>query len=137
MESTIPPWELLGRLGDEDVVVVDCRSAEEAHRMPVQVPGALRMTVEDIQQSPHALPDDELVVLCDADGGLVSRRAWRLLSLAGRSAVVLRGGLRGWIQAGNPTERVPRRARRPAGVPGEDEQAEALDELAVASPVLH
>ena len=141
MESTIPSWELLGRLGDEDVVVVDVRGDEEARRLPLQVPGTLRMTVEDIQESPHSLPDDELIVLVDHEAGFTARRAWRLLQLAGRTAIVLQGGMRAWLSDGCPTEKLGSRRRskvaQVAAEPGDSEDGE-LDELAaLATPTSH
>ena len=108
MEAAIPSWDLLSRLGDEDVVVVDCRSLDEAERWPIQIPGSLRMTLQEIVDAPWALPDDELIVLFDANGnGSALRRAHQVLIHSGRSAVMLLEGLRGWLAAGFPTERMP------------------------------
>ncbi len=106
MESSIPGLDVLELLGDEEVVVVDCRSRDEWGFVPLQIPGALRMALEEILDSPHALPDDELIVLCDEADGSRARRAWRALLLAGRTAVCLRGGLREWIRRGYPTEQI-------------------------------
>ncbi len=102
---------LLARLGEDELVVVDCRSVAERQLLPIQIPGAIQMTCEEIHASPLVLPDDELIVLYDQDGPSAGiRRAMRILELAGRSALALEGGLRGWLQHGFPTEtRHPRR----------------------------
>jgi rhodanese-related sulfurtransferase len=106
MGSTIPPWELLGMLNDDEVVVVDCRPREEWGQKPVQIPGSLRMALEEILDAPGALPDDELIVLVDGADGAHARKAWRALLMSGRTAVCLRGGLNGWLSHGLPTERI-------------------------------
>ncbi|MGA9522626.1 MAG: rhodanese-like domain-containing protein [Myxococcaceae bacterium] len=106
MESSIAGLDVLELLGDDEVVVVDCRSRDEWGFLPQKIPGALRMGLEEILDSPHALPDDELIVLCDGTDGARARRAWRALLLAGRTAVCLRGGLREWIRRGYPTEQI-------------------------------
>lgn len=106
MDAFVPSWELVGRLGDDEVVVVDVRSAEELRSLPMQIPGAIRMSFEDIQASPRTLPDDELIVLCDGGDGILARRASRVLRMAGRRALVLKGGLPAWLHAGFPTERI-------------------------------
>jgi rhodanese-related sulfurtransferase len=116
MESSIPGLDVLELLGDDEVVVVDCRSREDWRFVPLQIPGALRMGLEEILESPSALPDDELIVLCDGTDGTRARRAWRALLLAGRTAVCLRGGLREWIRRGYPTEEI---TSRPASAPAE------------------
>jgi rhodanese-related sulfurtransferase len=107
MEAVIPTWDLLGRLGNEDVVVVDCRSTEESERWPLQIAGALRMTLPEILEAPWVLPDDELIVLCNATGeGSLLRRAFHVLSYAGRTPAILQGGLHRWIAEGFPTEQL-------------------------------
>lgn len=106
MDAFVPSWELVGRLGDDEVVVVDVRSEEELRNLPMQIPGAIRMSLEDIQAAPWSLPDDELIVLCDGGDGVFARRASRTLRMAGRRALVLKGGLSAWLHAGFPTERI-------------------------------
>lgn len=115
MEPSVPAWALVERLGDDELVVVDVRGSEEARRIPLRIPGALRMSLQDIQDAPHTLPDDELIVLYDGDGGFLARRAWRVLQLSGRSATILEGGLQKWLTDGYPTESA--RSRRAAAQP--------------------
>ena len=110
MEPVINCSDLLAQLGDDELLVVDVRSQEEWNAFGVHIPGALRMSVEEISEFGQALPDDELIVLCGTrhDGGEV-RRAYRLLQFRGRRSVVLAGGLRRWVEEGYPTERHVRR----------------------------
>ncbi len=107
MEPSITPNDLFVRLGDDEIVVVDCREDEDWRGFGVHIPGALRMTLAEISQSGQALPDDELIVLCGAGEGRACRRAYRLLRLCGRDVVCLQGGLEAWVTAGYPTERHP------------------------------
>ncbi len=105
---------LMASLGEDEVVVVDCRDDAGFDTLPLLIPGALRMSCEEIHATPLVLPDDELIVLYDADGVTTRcRRAIRILELAGRRAMGLEGGLRGWISHGYPTESGGQ-ARRPA-----------------------
>ena len=106
MELLISCSELLERLGDEDVLVLDVRSDADWERLPVHVPGALRLAPGELLTAIDMLPDDELIILCgtapeDAD----ARRALHLLRRAGRMARVLAGGLHAWVLGGLPTER--------------------------------
>lgn len=98
--------ELLQRLGDEDVLVVDCRTADEWDSVAVHIPGALHIAVLELVEIAHELPDDELIVLYGwAADGLDVQRAGQALRLRGRLAVGLQGGLRAWLAAGYPIER--------------------------------
>ncbi len=106
MEHTILCTELYVRLGDDDVLVLDCRDIEDWARYEAHIPGALWMTPEEIINDLSILPDDELIVVCgcSADGSDV-RRICRLLRMRGRNAVCLHGGLQAWVTSGLPTER--------------------------------
>lgn len=119
MSVLIAPWELVGRLGEEEVVVVDCRSQEEWTLLPVQIPGALWMPVEEIRASPWTLPDDELIVLYDGStDGPRARAAQRILRHCGRRSVYLDGGLSAWLALGFPIESMRVRGRESVGVHG-------------------
>ena len=100
------------RLGDEQILVLDCRSENDPYSPDLQIPGALRISLEDLPRAAHCLPDDELIVVCGLAQGARTWRACRLLRLRGLDAVVLAGGLNAWISQGFPTER-PEQARRP------------------------
>ncbi|MFL5321671.1 MAG: rhodanese-like domain-containing protein [Myxococcaceae bacterium] len=106
MAPEIPCSELLMRLGDDEVLVLDCREDGEWALSELQIPGALRMNLHELQHGVTALPDDELIVICgDKPDGADARRAWRMITAANRRAVCLHGGLHAWIAAGFPTER--------------------------------
>ena len=101
--------ELLTRLGDEELLIIDCRTVDDWQRLQRTLPGALRMTHTELSECAHILPDDELIVLCGwGSDGTDARRAQRLLQIRGRQAVWLDGGLQAWINAGYPTERFER-----------------------------
>jgi thiosulfate/3-mercaptopyruvate sulfurtransferase len=130
---------LLDRLGERDLVVVDCRWAlgapgagrsawEEAH-----IPGAHFLDVdEDLSGPPdpgnggrHPLPTaqafaaaaasagigaDSAVVAYDESGEGGAARLWWLLRHFGHeNAAVLDGGLKSWHEAGGPLDGVPPR----------------------------
>ena len=96
---------LMASLGEDEVVVVDCRDEAGFVALPLLIPGAVRMSCEQIHATPMVLPDDELIVLYDSEGVTSRcRRAERILELAGRRAAALEDGLRGWISRGYPTE---------------------------------
>ncbi len=106
MNPVLECQDLFLRLGDEELVVVDCREREEWDRLEFHIPGALRMSLRELDAAAHTLPDDELIVLCGcSEDGSDARRALRLLQLRGRNAVCLDGGLQSWVTGGYPTER--------------------------------
>src|SRR5688572_16826584 len=57
--------ELLRRLSDDEVLVLDCRGDRDWHRFEVHIPGALRVPLEELPDCAEVLPDDELIVVCD------------------------------------------------------------------------
>jgi rhodanese-related sulfurtransferase len=119
MEPRIDCDELLFRLGDDEILVIDCRPQMQWESVPVHIPGALRMELEILAQDVDTLPDDELIVVVGFDGESPEvRQAFRTLSLRGRHAVCLTGGLKAWVSEGFPIERhrprIPRDAPRDA-----------------------
>jgi rhodanese-related sulfurtransferase len=106
LEPGIRCDELYSRLGDDEVLVLDVRRDEEWRQYEVHIPGALRMTPEEVAEYSGTLPDDELIVLCSLNGDPSEvRRAFRQLRLRGRIAVYLEGGLRAWVSEGYPIDR--------------------------------
>jgi len=105
VDPRIPCTELYVRLGDEEVLVLDCRDPEDWDRYGLHIPGALWMPFEEILRDAEVLPDDELIVVCGCSpDGSDARRACRVLNHKGLRAVCLDGGLQGWITHGLPTE---------------------------------
>ena len=110
MEPLIECPDLLHRLGDDEVLVVDCRDPEAWTERPFHIPGALRMSLADLSEAAHILPDDELIVLCGLEeNGTDARQAHKLLRLRNRDSVCLKGGLLAWLDAGYPIEPLRRR----------------------------
>jgi rhodanese-related sulfurtransferase len=108
VELLISCSELYERLGDDDVLVLDVRADADWERLPLHVPGALRLSPEELSTALAMLPDDELIILCGtAPAEADARRALNLLRRAGRMARVLAGGLHAWVLGGLPTERHP------------------------------
>lgn len=106
MEPRIDARDLFLRLGDDELLVIDCRSEEEWESQPLHIPGAMRMTYAELCEAAHILPDDELIVLCGAHADDEdAHQAWRVLRLRGRPAVCLHGGLAAWMEQGYPVER--------------------------------
>lgn len=98
--------DLFLRLGDDEVLVLDCRAESDWERYQFQIPGALRMPVHELREAGKSLPDDELIVLCGtAEDSSDVLRAYRQLRRHRRQVVVLEGGLREWVGHGFPTER--------------------------------
>jgi rhodanese-related sulfurtransferase len=105
MEPQIPCAELYLRLGDEEVLILDCRAPAHWGRLEVHIPGALRMTPSEVVQHLTMLPDDELIVVCGCDlDEETAARVCRLLLLRGRNAVCLQGGIETWMAEGFPVE---------------------------------
>jgi rhodanese-related sulfurtransferase len=114
MELRIPCAELYLRLGDDDVLVLDCRSPGHWEQLEFHIPGSLRMTPEEVVRDLFILPDDELIVLCGCEEDWEDvLRLCSILVLRGRNAVCLDGGIQAWVTEGFPTER-HRRSAAPA-----------------------
>lgn len=113
--------ELLERLGEDELLVLDCRQRGSADPLRgLQIPGALWISPSELDEALHVLPEDELIVLCgvEADGS-DAETAWSLLTQSGRTAVCLDGGLGTWVRQGYPTEPRRRGARADSVVDAE------------------
>ena len=101
----MPCTELFVRLGDEEVLVLDCRDPDDWARLAAHIPGSLWMPFEEILRDRGVLPDDELIVVCGcAPDGADASRVYRLLQRRGFQVVCLEGGLEGWLSQGLPVE---------------------------------
>jgi thiosulfate/3-mercaptopyruvate sulfurtransferase len=139
--TTVSPQALRERLGDPQVIVVDCRHAladftlgrrlyDESH-----IPGAFFADVEEDlagrktgSNGRHPLPDPETfarflgelgvddasqVVAYDAGADMFAPRLWFLCRWIGHDAVaVLDGGFTAWVGLGYPTTAAPSEPRR-------------------------
>ncbi len=130
MSHLIEPAELLGRLGEPSVRVVDCRfvlgspGAGEGLWLEGHIPGASYLDVDrDLSAPPsdagrHPLParadfeaaargagicaQSRVVAYDEAGEGGAARLWWLLRHFGGPAALVLNGGLRAWREAGGP-----------------------------------
>lgn len=103
----LAPEELLAMLDRGDAVtVVDVRSGLIVDAEPVRIPGALSITLEQIDAHAHRLPKDGvLVTYCACPNDVSAVRAALKLHAAGlRHARPLRGGIEGWQAAGYRVE---------------------------------
>ena len=155
----MPPERLLDRLGDPDLVIVDCQwqlgspgSGERAY-LEAHLPGAYHLAVEsDLSEPPgkggrHPLPgaqafqaaarragirDDAAVVAYDEAGAGGAARLWWLLRHFGHeSAWVLDGGLRGWRALNGPLVSGPEQV-----APGDFHARPPGDDTATAEELL-
>lgn len=82
--------------------LVDVRSATEF--ASGHLPGAINIPLEQIEMRVTDLDDNGPVALV-CQGGTRARMAAELLSASGRDLMVLDGGTKAWIDAGNPVVR--------------------------------
>ena len=159
MHPLIEPAELIGRLAEPGLVVVDCRfelgrpGAGEAGYLDGHVPGASFLDVDRDLSSPpgqrgrHPLPaaasfeaaarragisrDSRVVAYDGAGEGGAARLWWLLRHFRHERAAVMSGGLAGWREAGGPLRGGPETIAPGdfEAVPREDDLAE-LEEVA-------
>lgn len=86
--------------------IVDVRLPEEFARG--HIPGAVNVPVDRIPG--HEFPAGPIITVCSM--GNRSWRAAQLLAAAGREALSLQGGTKGWAAAGLPLETPGRPQRR-------------------------
>ena len=97
--------ELMERLSDGSVVVLDVRPEEEYRAG--HIPGALSVPVDDLEAALQTLPRDrEIVAYCRGPYCVFSDEAVALLRSRGYRARRLRQGLPDWRAAGMPVESV-------------------------------
>jgi thiosulfate/3-mercaptopyruvate sulfurtransferase len=155
-EPLIPTETLASRLGDPNLLIVDCRfdlaDAGKGRRdyECAHIPGAVYANLDtdlsDLAQrglGRHPLPSDaalsaafsrcnltpdtHVVAYDDANGALAAARLWWLLRLAGhRHASVLDGGLAAWRAAGSPFESGGERSRGDARIEAKLDRREVV-----------
>jgi rhodanese-related sulfurtransferase len=95
--------ELMERLNDGSVIVLDVRPEEEYRAG--HIPGALSMPVDALEAALQTLPRDrEIVAYCRGPYCVFSDKAVALLGSRGFRARRLRQGLPDWRAAGFPVE---------------------------------
>jgi rhodanese-related sulfurtransferase/DNA-binding transcriptional ArsR family regulator len=99
----VPMKELLERVREEDIVILDARPAHEF--AAGHIAGALSVPVEEMQQRLRKLPKNkEYVAYCRGPYCIYADRAVEVLRANGRRARRLRDGFPEWKAAGFPVE---------------------------------
>ena len=101
--EAVDATELMERLNDESVVVLDVRPEEEY--WGGHLPGAISVPVDALEAALQTLPKDrEIVAYCRGPYCVFSDEAVALLRSRGYRARRLRQGLPDWRSAGMPVE---------------------------------
>lgn len=106
-QHSITPEELHSLLDSKrDVLVFDVRLPLDLLAYPEIIPGAQRVTPQEVLDQPSRMPSDrEVVVYCTCAGEKTSRAILRrALDLHFSRIKFLRGGLAGWKAKGFPVE---------------------------------
>jgi membrane protein DedA with SNARE-associated domain/rhodanese-related sulfurtransferase len=101
--ARISPEELKRRLdAAEPTFILDLRHALEVEAQPGTIPGALRMSPDDLDQRSAEIPtDQEVVIYCTCPNEFASARAALQLKRRGIEKVrPLAGGLTAWLASG-------------------------------------
>jgi rhodanese-related sulfurtransferase len=104
---TVSPQELHAFIhSDQKVLIFDVRQALDLLAYPEQIPGAQRVSPEDVLARPNIIPKDkDVVVYCTCPSEKTSRRLLRHALALGFSRVkFLRGGIAAWKGMGFPVE---------------------------------
>ena len=131
MTSVISPDALYGQLGlPNSPVILDVRHLREYLAQPRLIPGALRVSPEDVGRWAGALPRTRPVaVYCDR-GDHVSREIADELVAKGYPASYLDGGFAAWVAAGHATVRARSDLNAPGGSRWVTRERPKIDRLA-------
>lgn len=105
--ARISPDELKGLMDEgRDVVVVDLRGALDHKADPHTIPGALRITAEELEHRHQEIPrDQEVILFCACPNEATAARMALMLRKHGISRVrPLAGGIDGWRAREYPLE---------------------------------
>jgi rhodanese-related sulfurtransferase len=101
--EAVDATELMERLSEEGVIVLDVRPEEEYHAG--HIPGAISVPIDALEAALQTLPRDrEIVAYCRGPYCVFSDEAVALLRSRGYRARRLRQGLPDWRAAGMPVE---------------------------------
>jgi rhodanese-related sulfurtransferase len=101
--EAVDATELMERLSDEGMIVLDVRPEEEYRAG--HIPGAISVPIDALEAALQTLPKDrEIVAYCRGPYCVFSDEAVALLSSRGYRARRLRQGLPDWRAAGMPVE---------------------------------
>jgi rhodanese-related sulfurtransferase/DNA-binding transcriptional ArsR family regulator len=95
--------QLLARLADEEILVLDVRPAEEY--TAAHIPGAVGIPLDELADRLAELPDGtDIVAYCRGAYCVLAHDAVRLLTARGRRGLRLADGMLEWQLAGLPVE---------------------------------
>ena len=99
--------EALKQMMDEGkaTLVVDLRSAVGARERPYMIPGALRISPEELERRHDEIPRDAEIILYCGGGFRSALAADNLQKMGYRNVKSMDGGWRGWTERSFPTER--------------------------------
>ena len=102
------PFEIdvaeLAGLREAGVVLVDVREPDEFEQ--VRVPGSLLIPMADVPERIEEIPENERVAVICATGSR-SGRVVEYLNRQGYDTVNVVGGVKAWLEAGQPVEHGP------------------------------
>jgi rhodanese-related sulfurtransferase len=97
--QTITVQDLAGRIGDDDLLLIDVREADE-HRNGF-VPGSVNIPMSVLPVRVDELPKDrEVHIICQSGGRSMQVTMW--MERQGYRPVNVHGGTLTWVQAGGP-----------------------------------
>jgi membrane protein DedA with SNARE-associated domain/rhodanese-related sulfurtransferase len=110
VQSRLEPQELFAQMqSGEEVYIVDLRHPVEQLTDPFVLPGAQRISPDELTQRHNEIPRDRDVVLyCTCPNEeTAARTAMQLQKLGVERVRPLRGGYQGWKDLGYPMEAIP------------------------------
>ncbi len=105
MAQSITPKELKALLqGDRETMLLDVRRTADYEAMPEMIEGAARRDPEKVGEWNDEIPKEGPVVLYCVRGGSVSQSTAEKLLQDNPDVRFLEGGIKGWIETGEPVE---------------------------------
>jgi len=96
-QITVP--QLLKKLGDKRLILLDVRLKEDFDKEPTLIPGATYMDPEYLPEWSASLSSDSKVVVYCVAGKWVSQKVAFMLSEQGLDVSTLSGGIKAWKQS--------------------------------------
>ncbi|MEW6348199.1 MAG: thiosulfate sulfurtransferase GlpE [Thermodesulfobacteriota bacterium] len=105
MAQSITPKELKALLqGDRETVLLDVRRKSDCDAMPEMIVGAAHRDPEKVDEWMDEIPKEVPVVVYCVKGGSVSQATTEKLLRDNPDVRFLEGGIKGWIETGEPVE---------------------------------
>jgi rhodanese-related sulfurtransferase len=99
--------QLLKMLDSPDLIVLDVRLIGDYETSPIQIKGAQRTTLPDLEQWARKVRVNKtIVVYCNTENDAQSTAiAFKLQNFGFKHVYYLKGGWEGWLKAGYPVEK--------------------------------